>query len=165
MYEKRISFFMSSWEIYSFRLVMESCRGEFYKEAILVFFFFLLPVWLESFNISFISIIKINGHLLVNFLIGTPFKIAIIYDLYQGAIWKAIYIHLIISLCHDTARFNFIRATSIMIHSQAKWFSHRPDAASASDNIPPRKKYKNSHDIEHTTYLHLQNERQLKMRN
>jgi len=60
----------------------------------------------ESFNISFISIIKINGHLLVNFHIlqrrldggrgsGKCIALAIIYDLYQGAIWRAIYFHLI----------------------------------------------------------------------
>lgn len=35
MYSGGEFLFMSSWEIYRFRLVMESCRGEFYKEAIL----------------------------------------------------------------------------------------------------------------------------------
>lgn len=56
---------------------MNFIKKLFFHEACLV---------LESLNVSFISIIKINGHLLVNFLIETPFKIAIIYDLYQGAV-------------------------------------------------------------------------------
>jgi hypothetical protein len=81
--ENFFSFFMSSWEIYRFSVWsrLPSCVRLVKK----------LTLEPEPFNISFISIIKINGHLLVNF----PSMPADYLRSLSSRLISAIYFHLI----------------------------------------------------------------------